>query len=198
LYFLPKGDRKLGILQLEACSKNARYAGVEADVALMQLYYSFDPDASKAYDVANSLFTRFPNNPYFHRYLGRCYIKIGDWKNMEATWRDILIKHINKKAGYDNKTAREALFDIGWALMRRREYGSAEVYMRKCLEACQIVDNKDPSAWWIEADIKLGMILDAQNKRDQAVRVYNKVLKLKDYEQSHTRAKAYLSKPYKG
>ncbi len=198
LSFLPKGDKELGVLQLEACSKNARYAGVEADVALMQLYFSFDPDADKAYKVASDLYKRFPNNPYFHRYVGRCFIRLGDWKNMEATWRDILVKHMNKKAGYDNLTAREALFDIGWALMRRKEYGSAEKYMRKCIEASEVVDKEEETGFWIEAEIKLGMILDAQDKRSQAVQVYKKVLKMKDYEQSRKRAKVYLDKPYKG
>jgi predicted negative regulator of RcsB-dependent stress response len=70
--------------------------------------------------------------------------------------------------------------------------------MRKCIEASEVVDKEEETGFWIEAEIKLGMILDAQNKRSQAIQVYKKVLKMKDYEQSRKRAKVYLEKPYKG
>jgi hypothetical protein len=45
LLMLPSGDKKLGEMLLKAAAKKARYASIEAKVVLMQIYYSFEPNA---------------------------------------------------------------------------------------------------------------------------------------------------------
>jgi hypothetical protein len=45
-------------------------------------------------------------------------------------------------------------------------------------------------------NLLIGMIYDAQGKRQDAIQQYKKVLAMKEYEDSHTESKKYLEKPY--
>jgi tetratricopeptide (TPR) repeat protein len=196
LSFLPPGDKELGIAQLNAAVNHARYSGVEAETVLLQAFYSFDRNNSKALEIAQSLHERFPNNPYFHRYLGKCQIRVGDFKSMEALWREVLMLHINKKPGYDNLTAREALFNIGWALQKRKDYKMAIKYLNKCIEASKMLDEEDGeiSGYRIEAELKVADCHYRLENYDKAIAVYKKVLKMREYSNSHKRAKHGIKK----
>jgi tetratricopeptide (TPR) repeat protein len=196
LLFLPSGDKKLGILQLKAASRYARYASVEAEVVLLQIYYTFEDDASKALKISRELHNRYPNNPYFHRYYGRCLVKRGSTHAMEKQWRTVVRRCLNKWRGYDHLTAREALYYVGTALMWQGKYETALKYLYKCDEACRALDRDGPSGFMIRTNLKIGMILDAQGKRKYAIKQYEKVLEWEDYRDSHRRAEQYLEDPY--
>ncbi len=194
--FLPSGDKKIGILQLESAAKYARYASVEAKVVLLQIYYQWEEDYPKAFNIAYELFTKYPNNPYFERYLGRCYVCLGMRDKWEATWRDAIEKCIQKKTGYDRVTAREALYYVGLALMMKGDYENSLKYFYKCDEACRYLDNNGPSGFMVRTNLYIGQIFDKQGKRKYAVMQYEKVKSWKDYKGSVAEADRYLQKPY--
>ena len=193
--FLPRGDKQMGLLQLHASATYARYAATEAKVLLQQIYYQFEKDYSKALQISEELFKKYPDNPYFHRYYGRCLVVMGDFDKMEQTWRDALMNYINKKPYYDKFTAREALYYIGYALMKKRQFDMALKYFYKCDEASRLLD-QDPSGFMVRLNLNVGNIYDLQGKRNLAVSQYKKILKFKEYDNSHTEAEYYLKKPY--
>ncbi|MCE5304770.1 tetratricopeptide repeat protein, partial [bacterium] len=196
LVFAPRGDKRLGMFQLRSAAKYARYAKVEAEVVLLQIYYSFENDIYEAVKIAEELHLRYPNNPYFHRYLGRIYVRLGYTAEYEKTWREIFSRCSEKWYGYNNSTAREAIYYIGLALMGRGNYPEAEKYFKKSIEGSKIID-KEQTGFLALSYLKLGNIYDAMGKRDKAVQSYNEVLKVKNYNESHTLAKKYLQVPYK-
>ncbi|MEN6511083.1 MAG: tetratricopeptide repeat protein [Chloroherpetonaceae bacterium] len=196
LVFAPRGDKRLGMFQLRSAAKYARYAKVEAEVVLLQIYYSFENDIYEAVKIAEELHLRYPNNPYFHRYLGRIYVRLGYTADYEKTWREIFSRCSEKWYGYNNSTAREAIYYIGLALMGRGNYPEAEKYFKKSIEGSKIID-KEQTGFLALSYLKLGNIYDAMGKRDKAVQSYNEVLKVKNYNESHTLAKKYLQVPYK-
>lgn len=196
VYFFPPGNKKIGLLQLRASMNYARYTKVEAQVTLMQIYYSFEKDFQQAHYYANDLFEKYPKNPYFHRYLGRCEVKLGNWQKIEDTWRDILKNCLKRKTGYDNLTAREALYYVGLALQRRKEYETAIRYLTKCIEVSEFVDYDEETGFLISAHVKLALLLDKTGKRKEAIKLYKQILKMKDYDNSHNTAKKYLENPY--
>lgn len=195
LSFLPPGDKKAGIEELRIAGKQARYANVEAKVVLMQLFYGFERNYVEAMTIAEDLVKDFPKNSYFKAYLARCYVQVGNYEKMETLWRDILLACMDKKVGYDYVTAREAMYYIGLALKNRGQYETALQYFYKCDEFCRKLDQK-PSGWMIMLNNHLGNIYDLQNKRDLAVKQYNKVLSWEDYYDSHKYAKQFLQRPY--
>jgi tetratricopeptide (TPR) repeat protein len=195
LTFLPPGDKEMGIKQLQACSRHALYSGVEAEVVLMQVYYTFEKNHQKAMEMAEYLTEKYPRNPYFQRYLGRTYVINGLADDWEKVWRNILNNYIAKESGYDVMSAREALYYIGMALMRKSNYDMALKYFKKCDEACRVIDD-EPSGFQVQANLYIGKIYDKMKKRDLAKKQYERILDWDDYNGSHSQAKRYLKNPY--
>lgn len=197
LLFLPSGDKKLGLLQLNASAKYALYAGLEAKVVLLQIYYSFENDIWKATEIIEDLIARYPDNPYFHRYQGRIYIRRGMNQQAELVWREVLKRCFAKQTGYERFTAREAMYYIGVALYERGDYEQALKYLYKCDEGSRSLDKSTISGFMVNANLYIGKILDIQGKRKYAVKQYEKLLKMKEYNNSHSEAERYLKAPYK-
>lgn len=194
--FLPRGDRALGILQLNAAARSARYANIEAKVVLLQIYYSFENDLYRAEEIINELYSKYPDNPYFHRYLGRIQVRRGNYFEFEQTWREILKRCLAKQFGYERYTAREAMYYIGLALFEKGDYENALRYFYKCDEGSRVLDKDGPSGFMVLANLYVGKILDIQGKRNYAIKQYEKVLKMKDYSDSHNLARYYLKIPF--
>ncbi|MFA6570080.1 MAG: tetratricopeptide repeat protein [Bacteroidota bacterium] len=193
--FMPSGDKKIGILQLEAAGRYARYSSTEAKVILLQIFYQFEEDFTKSLAVAEDLYKIYPNNPYFHRYLGRSYVAMGMRDKWEAVWREILNRCISKQLGYDRITSREALYYVGTGLMYRNDLENALKYLYKCDEASRYID-KEPSGFMVRTNLYIGQIFDKQGKRKYAIQQYEKIVKWKDYQGSQAEAQRYIQKPY--
>ncbi len=195
MLFLPRGDKELGILQLRAAADRARYASVESMVQLVSVYYTYEKNASAAMPYAKQLHERYPNNPLFARYLGRCYVSLGPLDTMEQTWRKVLLGYMDKRAGFDEFAAREALYYIGTAAMIRGDLELALKYYYKCDEACRALDD-GPSGFMVKLNLKIGQIYDLQGKRKLALSQYQKVLGWKDYDGTQQQAELYTQQPY--
>lgn len=193
--FLPRGDKELGLLQLEAAAKHARYSSTEAQVVLLQIYYSFEKDNWKAYEIARELFKNYPLNPYFHKFYGRTLVVMGHMQTMEDVWREILKRYISKTPGYSVEIAREALYYVGYALMSKGDKDMALKYFYKCDEASRVLD-EEPSGFMVKVNLKIGQIYDLQGKRKLAIKQYEKVLDMDDRLDSHDLAEKYLKRPY--
>ncbi len=196
MYFLPDGNKRLGLFQLKASAKKARYTKVEARVALLQSYYNFEKDYRQALLWAEGLHQDYPSNPYFHRYLARCYNRLGRWSEIEKHWRQIVTRSIERWEGYNNKTAAEGLYYVGLSLQRKRKYEEAVKYFKKCIELYEYM-KEDESSFYLSAQLKLGLTYDKMGKRKYAIKQYNIVLDLDDYNGNHSRAEKYLEKAYK-
>jgi hypothetical protein len=196
MYFLPNGDARLGLFQLRAAARHARYASVEAKVSLLQIYYTFENNNYEALQIAQELSTKYPQNTYFLRYLGRCQVRLGMTQDYEKTWRDVLNGYVKKAPGYNAITAREATYYIGVALMNQLNWSESAKYFKKSLEGSRKIDKK-PSGFQIYTLLKLGNCYDALNNRNEAKKCYNQVLDIPEWNDSHKTAKKYLQSAYK-
>lgn len=192
LTFLPKGDKSLGLYQLKAAANHARYADVEALVTLMQIYTTFEKDNHKSLEYSKQLHETYPDNPYFHRYYGRGLVRIGDYTEFEKVWREIVIRSMKEMPGYDITLAREALYYVGTALYRNRDYKTALKYFKKCDEAGRILDKDEATGFLVNANIYIARIYDHLGNKELAKETYQSVLKMEEYDSSHTKAKQYL------
>lgn len=196
MMFLPRGDKQLGLAQLKAAARKAKYASNEAKVVLIQAYFDMEKSPAEAMEFARALHQQYPMNPAFQRAYGRCLVSLGPLDSMELTWRDILIRYMDKKTGYDKLAAREALYYIGVARMMNRDLDMALKYLFKCDEACRHLD-EDPSGYMVKANLKIGQIFDMQKKREFALEQYQKVLGWDDTGGSHTDALRYIQSAYR-
>ncbi len=196
MMFLPSGDKLIGLAQLKACARQARYAANEAKVVLIQAYTEFEKNMLEAMTFARDLHSRYPKNPKFQRDYGRCLIALGPLDSAEAEWRDVLVKYMDKRFGYDRLAAREALYYIAVCRLQNRDLETALRYFYKCDEASRTLD-QDPSGYMVKTNLHVGKIYDLQGKRDLAIKQYRKVLSWDDVGGSHAEAERYIATPYR-
>ena len=196
MLFIPKGDRVKGLSQLKAASEKAHYANIEATYFLLQVYYNFEKVYPEALQIATDLHKMFPNNVLFHKYVGRCNSALGEWKELNRVFHEILDCVNSKCIGYDAAAEREANYYLGLSEMNFGKYDEALQYFYRADELSRILDVKEISGFMVMTNLKIGIIYDQQGKRDLAIVQYKKVLNMKDYQDAHQQAGQYLKIPY--
>jgi hypothetical protein len=196
MIFFPKGNKTRGIEELKLASEKAYYANVESAYFLLQVYTNYENDPYKALDVALWLYNKYPDNTLFHRYLGRVYVKLGKWVDVERTFTEILNRVKNKHRGYLPFVEREAQYYLGMYYMTNGSLDISLNYFYRCDELCRSLDKRKQSGYMVMTNLKIGMIYDLQNKRDLAIMQYNKVIDMTDYEKAQETAKNYLKNAY--
>jgi tetratricopeptide (TPR) repeat protein len=196
MIFLPSGDKKKGLEQLELASQKARYAKTEATYFLLQTYFTYEKEYLRALEIARDLFNKYPRNSFFHRMYGRCYVSIGHWKEAFEVFSEIEKRYSEHQQGYDVYDGREAYYYIGrhYFLSGKLDVALQNLYM--CDELSRRVDKDGASGFMSMANLTIGMIYDLQKNRSAALAQYRKVLDMKEYENTHKDARRYSEKPY--
>jgi len=196
MVFLPSGDRKKGLQQLHQAAEKAKYARVEAQYFLLQTYFLYEKDYLKAFALAQALYVRYPKNPLFHRYLGRCDVTLGRWDDAQKIFSEVERRYRDGTLGYDVYDGREAYYYIGrWNLLNSR-YDAAMKAFQECDVLSLKIDKGSASGFAAMANLMIGMLYDLKGDRSGAVAQYRKVLGMKEYGTSHVDAKRYLQTPY--
>ncbi len=199
MIFFPSGDKKKGVEQLTLAAANAKYAATEAGYFLLQLNYTHERQFDKALEISQKLFARFPNNVVFHRYVGRCFVSLGQWENARATFDNILSRCGNPgpaMVGYSESARREALYYLGVYAMNTGKYDEALQDFYHCDEVSRDLDKNGESGFMVMANLRIGFIYDLQSNRDLAVQQYRKVLAMKKFENSYDQAEQHLKSRY--
>jgi tetratricopeptide (TPR) repeat protein len=198
MWLLPKGDKARGIEQLRVASERAKYARIEATYFLLQLYFYFEKDYASALQLATQLSDKYPNNALFQRILGRCSIVLNRLNEAHAIYTEVLKHHDEGRVGYSETAAREAYYYIGLYYMSVHQPGEALKQFSLCEKLSGNVDKGSASGYRAMANLQMGIAFDLLNRRDDAVQSYRRVLAMDEFENSHSRAKQYLEKPYVG
>jgi tetratricopeptide (TPR) repeat protein len=196
MLFLPGGDKKKGLEQLELAAAKARYAKVEAMYFLLQTYFSYEKQYVRALELARELHTKYPRNPLFHRMYGRCYVSLGYWAEAFQVFSEVEERYRNHQVGYDDYDAREAYYYIGRHYFLASRFDDALQCMYRCDEISRNIDKNGSSGFMSMANLTVGMIYDLQKKRGSALAQYQKVLNMKEYENTYKEAKRFMEKPY--
>lgn len=192
LLFVPAGDKKKGLEQLTIASEKGKYSWVETTYFLLQIYFFYEKDYSKALALALRLHGQFDNNVLFHRYLGRCYASLNNWPETRRVWAEILGRSSRNQRGYTTNSAREAEYYIALCNMNTHDYELSLTHFFRCDSLSRELDTNGPSGFMVMANLKAGNIYDILGKRELAVAQYNKVLSMKEYNDSHKHAVQYL------
>ena len=197
MLFFPKGDKAKGIEALKLASEQARYANIESAYFLMQVYLQYENNPYAALEIAYRLTKKYPNNSIFYRYLGRCFVRIGNWVEVNKIYFTILELCDKKQRGYTDVEVREAEFYLGLSHFHTDDLDKSLKHFLKCDELSQKIDKDKESGYMALANLRIGMIYDLQNKRRKALDQYIKVLKIKKYNDSHDLSKKFTKQPYK-
>ncbi len=196
MIFFPSGDKEKGIEQLKSTAQNGKYAAVESQFFLLNLYYQFEEDHNEALIYAKPLHEKFPDNPTFQKYVGRIYVKKGDYATASNYFGDIKSKCDMDMPGYNNVLLREAEYYLGVNYMRKNKVDEAKKSFNNCYELSKKIDEDrdEESGFQVNALIYLARIADRTDDKISAIKYYEEVLDLREYNNSHKKAKRYLNK----
>ncbi len=196
MLFMPDGDRERGLRQLEMAARQGQYIQTEAVYFLLQIHYLYETDYWKSREYVAWLRKRHPENPYFHSYEARVYARWGQWRKARAVFEEVLNRYRQRKAGYNDYFAQQALYFLARERMHADAYEEALDYLVK-LEALTAATSEE-NPYKVLGRLRQGMVYDALGKRAAAERRYREVLQLEDHDKAHERAKKYLKTPYEG
>lgn len=194
MIFFPDGDKEKGIQQLKSTAFNGKFAKYEARYFLMTLYYRYENNAIAADDYAKLLLNDFPDNPVFEKWRGRIAVRRGDYVLADSLFRDVLLKADKNYIGYDSPNSlRESSYYVGNNLKNSGQLDSAKVYFERCITESKKIDEEgEESGFQVNAVLFLAQMAENLSKKDEAIRLYEKLLDMNDYGRSHSIAENSL------
>ncbi|HKY06195.1 MAG TPA: hypothetical protein VJQ56_14965 [Blastocatellia bacterium] len=105
---LPSGDRERGLEYLKKAADRSTLAGVDAKLALLEIYALTESRFDQSLTLARQLAAAYPHNQTFARYLLRSYAGLKDRRGLTQTARAVLARVKEAKAGFGLFMRREA------------------------------------------------------------------------------------------
>lgn len=190
----PKGDKALGLRQLEDVAQNAFYARVEAQYFLFRLYASEEKQPYKALAITDYLHDKFPNNPYFHRSYARHLYTVGRISESKEQSEEILKRIDEKWTGYEANSGRYAAFYLAQYYDRVNDRPNAKKYYLQTLSYGEESESQE-SGYYLYSLIALGKMANEDKNKAQAKEYFNKVKKYaKRKHPAHKEARDYIKK----
>ncbi len=190
----PKGDRALGLRELDRAMTRGRFVSTEVAWTLVQLNYTFEENYPQTLVYARWLRQRYPDNALFHLYEGRALERTGRLGEATRAFQEIADRHEKGQTGYTDAVAEQALYVLSRVEMENRQYPQALAH----LETLEGLMARRPVSTEYRAlgRLRRGMALDVLGRRQEAVRCYKDVLAM-GHDQAKDRAKGYLRKPFR-
>jgi len=194
------GNKAAGLEMLEMAAAHATYASVEAKFELMHIYYAMEHNYQRAYALAHELAHRYPNNVQFLHYLGFAAYTENNIEEYDSVYRVMLVRARERRDAYTIRQAREAMFFIGAAQMKKLggNMDTALYYLYNSDLLSRKINENGTQDWWVtDAELFMGEAYDQKNDRKNALLMYQRVLYLPDHNRDHADAQRYLATPYK-
>lgn len=190
----PKGNKELGLKQLETVASNAFYTRVEAQYFLFRLYASEEKKPYEALRISEYLHSKFPNNPYFHRSYARHLYTVGRWTESVDQSLEILDRIEKKQYGYESNSGRFAAFFTAEYFFRMGDKAEAKKYYLKTIAYGEESESQE-SGYYLHSLIQLGKMETAAKNKAQAKKYFDQVKKYaKRKHPAHKEARDFIKK----
>lgn len=194
LALFPKGNKKLGLTQLEKVASNAFYTRVEAQYFLFRLYGSEENRPQDALRIVEYLHEKFPNNPYFHRSYARYLYTTGKWTQAMQESLEILDRIEQKQFGYEATSGRYASFYLGEYFYRIGNLIEAKRYYSRTVTIGEESETQE-SGYYLYSLISLGKIATFEKNKPLAKTYFNQVKRYaKRKHPAHQEARDFIKK----
>ena len=168
LMFFPRGDKELGLKQLEEVASNAFYTRVEAQYFLMRIKAYEQKDIVEALRLGQYMFGRYPNNPYFHRFYARMLYTAGQYNKALKVSEDILSNIKEGKLGYEGVSGRWASFYIAHIINGRNRKEKARGHYKNVITFSEATGAED-SGYYIYSAMYMAEYYAENNKSGPAI-----------------------------
>lgn len=198
MIFFPKGNKELGLQQLQDCAQNAKFAKTEAKYVLCHVNLIYEKNYVESEKYALELFKMYPQNPIFEKYLGRSYVGEAKFNESVLTWLDVIGKNDSGKVGFNTKyTRQEADYYLAVSYLNLGKDDEALRLYNETVGLCAELDKDKETAYKVFSLLGLGMINDRKGNRNDALKFYDNVLDMTEIDNSHQLADFYKHNPFR-
>ena len=176
LMFFPKGDKELGLKQLQEVSRFAFYTRTEAQVFLMRILNNYENDRQGALQIGEYLHQTFPDNAYFHRYYARLLYSSGKFSACEKVSKALFTKIDSAAIGYEANSGRYAGFFLGQIYESRKDADQASIYYQKAVKYAEEIEAFE-SGYYLYSLLYLGKIQWSAGDKSSAKANFKKIKK---------------------
>ncbi|HRJ98304.1 MAG TPA: hypothetical protein PL089_01655 [Ignavibacteria bacterium] len=189
MLIFPKGDKLKGLAQIKETSVSAKYAKTEARFVLAYLYLIYENNYFETEIYSKPLHEEYPENPIFEKYLYNSYAGLGKWNESLAGWKTIAEKCDSGIFGYTGKfLKREANYYTALSYAKLNRLLESEKYINVAEELTKEIDKKNEHTFTAFIYLLQGMLNDVKGNKSTANLYYDKVLSMKNFQDSHAQA----------
>ena len=184
MVFFSDGNKKLGLQQLELCSKKALFTAVEASYYSVYINLEHESKPEKAFAIMNQLCSKYPNNLLYKTKLAESLIALN---KLEAA--QPLVAELMKTNGRFYPVAGNVFQGIIEEKLKKNDK-EAQMFYKKALKTppdLRFTQNYHAMAW-----LGLGRIALRENKKSVAKDNFKMTLKLSEYKSVNNEAQKYL------
>jgi hypothetical protein len=189
LRWLAGGDRRRGLQWVNLAVDKGLWAPDDARLIRSALL-EHEGRPSDALADAASLSQKYPRNYLLHLAKAQLQETMGRRDEANATYMQILRLAEEKKPNYQRIQVTALQWEIGNRLLASQPRAALEHYQSIL---------SDPAAderWRVLALLQSGCAFDLLGRREDAIRQYQLVLGMREYDNSHAHAHRYLQTPF--
>ena len=142
----------------------------------MRISNSYENDQARAFQIAEYLYTTYPDNPYFDRYYARMLYARGQYVLLEKQAKQILARIDSGRVGYEATSGRYAAFFLGQMYEFQRKLDESKKYYELAVKFAEEVGATE-SGYYLFSLIALGEINEKQGNKAEAKRYFKEVKK---------------------
>jgi hypothetical protein len=137
----PKGNKELGLKQLDEVARKAFYTRIMANYFLMFIYNG-EGKTHLVAPIAKKMYESYPENPYFHRIHAISTFFMGNHSEAEKLSLDILNKIEKKQFGYEAISGRFACYILA-QIHIAKDPEKAKMYFEKVIYFAESIEAHD-------------------------------------------------------
>lgn len=175
LWFFAKGNKAVGIKQLEKTAYTAFYTRVEARYFLLQIY-AMENENDKCFELAKYMHQSYPDNPYFHRYYARQAFVNSNFVDAEREALNILEKIKGLYPGYEATSGRYAAYILAYINKNlKRDNTAAKEYFTLAMDYAK-KNKASNSGYYLASEMELGKMAEQVGEYEEAMKYYEDVV----------------------
>jgi len=191
---ITQGDRRRGLQDLERAATRGDLLRDLARSELVSVYLNFEKQPARALPLARGLQKKYPRNYNFSIAMAGILSELHQFREALAIARDLERGIASGRPPFAPQLKPRHDQLLGRICFNQGDYARAEDYFRRSL-----MDTSDYNArvrvW---SYVRLGMIHDARNEREQATEFYATALNVESGESiAKVEARQYLKTPYR-
>lgn len=193
LWFYPKGDRVKGLKLIEESADHGLFTQTESKYYLGLIYWFHEKDNFKAYPFFRELSDKYPRNAQFILNRGRLAYAIGNNRDADSCFAVMEARINSSQPFYYPHQLRYLYYYRGILAESRNNAELAFTFYEEAIKPVDPAIHKETEQYYIWSMIRSANMMVKMGFLKEAEARYRQVLAIKEYSNSHKRAKDGLA-----